>query len=272
MGSNLLGDRVADVLAAVFDRNPASLLVVNPSARTVESVVRTADGTETTPTIRILANDAPLKQLAGGFSAASAAADLVADDALELRTAAELPSNALLVTEARVVSLVAAGERIGGVATDDDAFRDAVSDAYESDWERATPFELRTPPRSTVDSTLSAALGDDVRADFDAMLAAADSSDKAGLDEVTLSLLAAASHDKLLYDISRWGEDAGVASKATFSRTKTELEEAGLITTEKVPIDVGRPRLRLLLADEQFEDASPEGIVSVAQSVLATSS
>ena len=54
----------------------------------------------------------------------------------------------------------------------------------------------------------------------------------------------------LLYDISRWGEDVGVASKATFSRAKSRLEDAALIRTEKVPIDVGRPRLRLTLPAE----------------------
>jgi DNA-binding MarR family transcriptional regulator len=66
---------------------------------------------------------------------------------------------------------------------------------------------------------------------------------------VTVSLLVAARNRELLYDISRWGEDVGLASKATFSRTKSQLEERGLLDTEKVPIDVGRPRLRLRLTD-----------------------
>ena len=65
-----------------------------------------------------------------------------------------------------------------------------------------------------------------------------------------LCLLAAARNEQLLYDVSRWGEEVGLASKATFSRTKTALENAGLVGTEKVPIDVGRPRLRLTLAPE----------------------
>jgi len=74
----------------------------------------------------------------------------------------------------------------------------------------------------------------------------------------------------LLYDISKWGEDVGIASKATFSRTKTRLEELGLIDTEKVPIDVGRPRLRLKLGDERLHDADAEEIASVAQSMIAS--
>jgi DNA-binding MarR family transcriptional regulator len=50
------------------------------------------------------------------------------------------------------------------------------------------------------------------------------------------------------------GEDTGVASKATFSRVKTRLEDRDLIETEKVPIDVGRPRLRLVLVPDDLED------------------
>ncbi|PWG73380.1 hypothetical protein DF186_23370, partial [Enterococcus hirae] len=79
------------------------------------------------------------------------------------------------------------------------------------------------------------------------------------------SLLVAAKNDVLLYDISKWGEDVGIASKATFSRTKTKLEDMGLIDTEKVPIDVGRPRLRLKLGDDRLRDANTDQLAGVAQ-------
>jgi hypothetical protein len=72
----------------------------------------------------------------------------------------------------------------------------------------------------------------------------------------------------LLYDISRWGEDVAIASKATFSRTKSQMEDAGLIETEKVPIDVGRPRLRLRFADDRLETADVEQLARVAASML----
>ncbi|MFB6177166.1 MAG: DUF5821 family protein, partial [Halobaculum sp.] len=56
--------------------------------------------------------------------------------------------------------------------------------------------------------------------------------------------------------------------KATFSRTKTRLEDVGIVDTEKVPIDVGRPRLRLKLGDDRLREASSEDLASVAQSIL----
>ncbi|MFB6219037.1 MAG: DUF5821 family protein, partial [Halobacteriaceae archaeon] len=42
------------------------------------------------------------------------------------------------------------------------------------------------------------------------------------------------------------------------------------VETEKVPIDVGRPRLRLKLADDRLTDAEPAELASVAGSVLAS--
>ena len=90
-----------------------------------------------------------------------------------------------------------------------------------------------------------------------------------GLDAVDMSLFVAAKHELLLYDISKWGEEVGVASKATFSRAKTNLEESGLIETEKVPIDVGRPRLRLLFGEDELENADIDDLPSVAQRLVS---
>jgi len=271
MTSNLLGNTAGDVLETVFEADPAELLVVNPSAKTAEAVVRTADENPDPPEIRLLAERDALKQVADEFTVASAAADLVTEGTLSLRTATDLPQNALLATDERVVALVAAGNGVGGIGTDDAPFHDTVLEAYDAEWDEAESFTLRAPARSAVESSLAESLGEDVEADFDAMLTSAATArgDGEGLDEVVLSLLAAAKHRELLYDISKWGEDTGVASKATFSRTKTQLEEAGLIETEKVPIDVGRPRLRLTLADERLQDAEASELAGVAASVLA---
>jgi hypothetical protein len=122
-----------------------------------------------------------------------------------------------------------------------------------------------------VRSSLEAEIGEGTAADFDSVLSslATARGDGDGLDEVTISLLVAAKNEELLYDISKWGEDVGIASKATFSRTKTDLEDLGLLDTEKVPIDVGRPRLRLKFGDDRLADASSEELASVAQSLMA---
>src|SRR5699024_2222448 len=73
------------------------------------------------------------------------------------------------------------------------------------------------------------------------------------LGGVELCLLAGAAHEVMLYNLSNWGEEVGVASRATFSRTKIRLEDAEILATEKVPIAVGRPRQRLLLGEHGRE-------------------
>lgn len=70
------------------------------------------------------------------------------------------------------------------------------------------------------------------------------------LDAVSVALVAAAQSGALSYDLGKWAEETGVASKATISRRKTTLETNGVIYTEKVPVEVGRPRQRLLLAED----------------------
>jgi DNA-binding transcriptional ArsR family regulator len=177
----------------------------------------------------------------------------------------------LLVSRASVVSLVDGEEGIGGLASTDEAFVDDLYAHYERRWAGAEEFPLRTPARSEILSTLEQELGADTATDLERFLGSVETArgDGDGLDEVTISLLVAARNGKLLYDISKWGEDIGLASKATFSRTKTRLEETGLIDTEKVPIDVGRPRLRLVLGSGDLAEAEVAELAAAAQEQLA---
>jgi hypothetical protein len=272
-GSNLLTDDVEDILERVLSAVDDELLVVNPTIETIEALVTVASVEDDHPTIRMLAEEGLLKDVMDDFIVASNAADLVSAERLEIRTLAETDGeNALLVTPDSVMALVAAGEMVAALATDDDEFVATTNETYLSRFEEARPFNLRTPPLTQVRTTLSDEIGDSTRTDFDSVLTSLKTArgDGDGLDEVTISLLVAAKNEVLLYDISKWGEDVGIASKATFSRTKTKLEDMGLIDTEKVPIDVGRPRLRLKLGDERLRDAGTDELASVAQSLLAS--
>jgi len=272
MASNLLGMRVDDILEAVFDDAPDTLLVVNPAADVVEQLVEAATSyDDALPAIRVLADEGIVKSVMGDFIVASNAADLIEEGTLSLRTTSDLTQGSLLLTEDRAIALVAAEDQVGGLTAEGDPFVGTAYEAYTADWEDAEEFRLRTPAITRVRTTLETEISPEVEADFDAVLSSLETArgDGEGLDEVTISLLVAAKNRVLLYDISKWGEDVGIASKATFSRTKTKLEDMGLIDTEKVPIDVGRPRLRLRLADDRLQDADPAEIASVAQSVLA---
>ena len=272
MTSNLLGDEIEDILRESIDDAGDELLFVDPSAAAVEALIDLGTGYDgDLPTVKLLADERMLKDVMDDFLVASNAADLVEAGSLELRNLDEDTDNALLITEDRTVAVVAAGGAVAGLATDDEEFVSLAYEDYAERFDAADPFNLRTPAISRVRETMGEDIGEQSREDFDSVLQSLETArgDGDGLDEVTISLLVAAKNDVLLYDISKWGEDVGIASKATFSRTKTRLEELGLIDTEKVPIDVGRPRLRLKLGDERLHDADAEELASVAQSMIA---
>lgn len=265
------GESSREILAAQLERGEGKPLLVNPTKTAVRDLVGMYRNGNSLPTMRILADGDPLKDLTDDFIVASAIADLIEGGEFEIRTLSAVPRHSILVDGEAVLSLVEGTQRVAGLRTTDDAFVSALTEEYENRWEDAEAFSLRTPPLSHVRETLEEEIGPDAVEDFDRIL---DSLETArgngdGLDEVTISLLVAANNGELLYDISRWGEDIRLASKATFSRNKNLLEEAGLIETEKVPIDIGRPRLRLLLANGSLREADIEEVAARTEEKLA---
>lgn len=266
MRSNLLERSVSDVLSAALDAASSELLVVDPGPETIEALVESLDDDST---VRLLCDMQVLKDVLGDFIVASRAADHVEDGRLEIYTT-EGSSNTVFLTEDAVVAVVRGDDCVAGLTTKDEEFVESVHIRLERKLEYTDSFTLRTPSRERVLKTLESTLGSEAASDFEAVLSSLDSA-RGGdeLDEVTISLLVAARNEALLYDVSKWGEDVRIASKATFSRTKTQLEEAGIIDTEKVPIDVGRPRLRLKLpANSTLRDADPVDLAAVAESKL----
>jgi len=271
MSATLLHDTVSSMLTTVLDEAGDTVYVVNPSRDTISSLVSTLDAHDDAPEVRMLADERSVKDVMDDFLVASTAADLIEADTLSMRLLDEVPNHAVAVTEDTVYAMVTIGDSAGSLGTEDADFVKNAFDYYGTAWESAEAYSLRTPPLSRVQSTLSEDIGPETAQDFDDVLSSLTTArgNGDGLDEVTISLLVAARNGELLYDISKWGEDVGLASKATFSRTKTKLEDMGLIDTEKVPIDVGRPRLRLMLGDERLADADADELATVAQSLLA---
>ena len=278
--SNSIETSTTDLLHRILSDEPGEMFIVHPEKEVVEALCEVLKEMDTPPKIRLLAQESVLKDIRRNYRTASAAADLVEDRTLSLRTTDEIPTNSLVVTDESIVALVSTGTQIAGLVTDDSEFAESAREHWQSVWESAEGFDLRTPGRSRVENTLSEEFGPEEATDFqtmiDALATARGSEDgdgtgsraRDGLTEVGVSLLMAARHGELLYDISTWGEDVGLASRATFSRVKTQLEEQGLITTEKVPLDVGRPRLRLWLGDEDLRETDATELVSGAHGRL----
>lgn len=247
--------------------------------QSTEAFVNALSITDEPPTVRFLTSDSVLKWMRRDFHIASLAANLIESGTLSLRNTTEDIENSLLVTDDSAIPLVAGDGQTVTPETDPD-YVEAVQDHCTNAWENNTEFNLRTPPRSRVYETLAEQLNDDIQNDYQTMLEEVGStrSDQGEthngdnmLNEVGLALLSVAHQEDLLYDLGNWGDSIGLASRSTFSRMKSKFEEDGIIDTEKVPIDVGRPRQRLLLA-EQLRKYDPDELPDAVRDELESSS
>lgn len=268
--STVIERNATDLWQAMLEGNSDNVLAVGLSTDVISGMLTALTERDDTPSIRILAAETVLKDLVSDFTVAGTIADFVADDVLSIRTTENRFDGPLVITEKRVITIVPTDAQTAGIGTDDEEFVEDAQHHYADHWENADSFTLRTPPLSRVRETLATELGPEVTDDFEQMRTALQTTrdnDQSALDAVDLCLLAAAKNGALLYDISRWGENVGLASRATFSRKKTAFEEMGIIETEKVPIDVGRPRLRLLLGDERLQGVDADELVGVVGSI-----
>jgi hypothetical protein len=136
------------------------------------------------------------------------------------------------------------------VKLSDDEIESILTNEFESLLETSTHVDIETPAWSELLAKLESGVGAQTRSEFEQLIEAAKFEEMDSLDAVSVTLIAVAQSGALGYDLGKWAEETGVASKATISRRKTALETDGVIYTEKVPVEVGRPRQRLLLADD----------------------
>jgi predicted transcriptional regulator len=260
----------SNLLSTILENESSNLLSTGFDEKTVGALIRVLGGRDDLPNVLLLTTESVLKWVRDDFILASEAADLIENESLSMRTSERASENQLIITTESAISLVSAGEHIAGLPTDNEEFVGAVNKKWNDQWNQAEEFSLRTPARSRVEESLGEQFSSEVETDFRTLLDAIESTrGDESLDVVDASLLVAAKHELLLYDISKWGEEVGVASKATFSRAKTNLEENGLIKTEKVPIDVGRPRLRLLFGKDELQNADIDDLPDVARRLLS---
>jgi len=266
MVDNRQAGTTADLLTDVFSAVDGECLLIDPSLEILEAVGSLDPDADVVTDVRVLASEDTLKSARDDFLVASALGNHLDAEQLTLRTHTDTTGNAIVVTDDQLFALLdKVGDTAVALSATDDAF---ISDAYATHTERfndAAAFDLRTPGRQRVQTTLSDSLSEATADEFETYLENIDTVSNDTVDEVTLALLAAARNQEQLYDISKWGEDVGIASKATFSRSKSEIEEQGLIGTEKVPIDVGRPRLRLLIDNDDLAAVADEDLPGTVQ-------
>lgn len=122
--------------------------------------------------------------------------------------------------------------------------------------------------------TLKQKFDESIVEDFEEALREAKEPERPSLeiDPVVVSTLVGGYNETSFYQLSRWGEDIGLGSRAKFSRLKRELEEQGVIDYENLPRQVGRPRHRLLLGEAVAEEESIDEIIAAAIQELSRES
>lgn len=216
---------------------------------------------EELPEMRLLARRETLVSLRQSFLGSARAANLVEDDTLAVREREPVGDTPLIVGDDQIRVPLLLNDIGAAIVSAQGSFVESAPEAIADAWEHGEQFALRTPALGRIRDTIAEDLGPDLREDFDQGLArAATQRDPGSFEPVTAAVVVAAANGTLHYDLSRWGETVGMASKATFSRRKGELEELGVVTTEKVPVDMGRPRQRLRLTEEYDSVLDDHGV------------
>lgn len=248
-------------LSTVLAATDREVVLLDPGPRFLQRAVgayRDIYGSEDGPTMTVLAERGVVQSTLDTYASRSRAAQLASDELLSLRTLSPVDpaGHPALVTDDAVFGYVDGGALVGAEAPDLAA---AVRSELDRQWSDATPWRFRTPGVEDVAAALEREFGADVAADY-RRLAVLQGVDSLPHREFSLLVLLGARWELSAYRLGTLAEDTGFASKASTSRAKTGLEDAGVVTTSAIPIDTGRPRQRLHLTDT-FSDHSPEGLL-----------
>lgn len=228
---------------------------------------------ESAPTsVRLLAIDSAVRDVTRDHVTATRFADLIASKAVTVRVLDDdRATQTVLVGDDVAVAVITDFPTVAvGLPTHDSDVVDACRRGIETLWADADDYEPESLTYSELVESVREKFGDETAADVEqAIQTPGVRGLEDTLDLVDLLVLLAARHRHQLYELTQWGADAGVASVGTFSQAKRRLEELGLVDTEAIQSgDVGRPRQRLVLADEDLQDVSVEELVAAAQRVL----
>ncbi|MFB6244125.1 MAG: DUF5821 family protein, partial [Halobaculum sp.] len=214
--------------------------------------------------VRLLVTPSDARELFGAFRPAALAADLIDAGQLEVATTGGLRQR-LTVTETTTHAHVTVDGNVVTGETTADQLREAVYEEYTSQWERATAYEPDVPGLVPFLDTFAEQFPE-AAATLRVVLQAADTVSLDGpFDPVTVVVLVGARHELQTLRISEWAEEIDFSSRTELSRVVSRLCDRGLVETDGVPHGVGRPRQKLLLADDRLRSAPAEELVATAR-------
>lgn len=210
--------------------------------------------------ITVFADKDTIMQAQTEFTTASKLTQLVEDDEIELRVV-NIDMSSVVRVDEELLNVISLEDDVIITKTTDNEDIAAVSSAVNTKASNKPP-ELLQPGIRSVYEQLQEEVGGEFADSFTEMIEVVSQHDEApAIAELFVGL--AAYENELQQDVSRVLEDSNVISQATFSRSKTALEEDNIIQKESVIQDIGRPQHRLAFTDPAATEVeTPSDIVS----------
>jgi hypothetical protein len=238
------------------DGHDAPWYALCPTVSAVVTATRALD-TVSTPTVRFLGPRKVFRKAAQRFPADARLGAVTGDTGPRAVEARSFPPT--LVGPTAVAVLVTTGDA-QCVSVADGPRHDRLRDGAERAWADADPADVSLPSLDALLETADHELSPGFREDVATAVDVADSRSPDGvLDGVGAVLLAAAAQELLFRDVSRWVARQKLASKATCSRRRGELTDAGAVVTSEEATRPGRPILRCELTDTARRRYDSEG-------------
>jgi hypothetical protein len=254
------GDAIHELFTGIDPDQRHYLL--NPPLSVLDGLGGAATTTGTSlPPLRILAQNDTLYETRHRFPLGSRLQELIDDGQVTLRKSPVDQNTTALVSDTELTTFVVIGDLIEWFRPAESGDPPGLFAELDELWDDSERYSLRTPPLAPTLDAARERLGDSFADRFTRAVEWDDElSDPTEFHAIRAAVVIGAAEEQLHYDVSKWGENAGVASKASFSRHKGDFEEGGLVRTEKVAVDMGRPRQRLFLTEEYRDLLDQEGL------------
>ncbi|MFB6177207.1 MAG: DUF5821 family protein, partial [Halobaculum sp.] len=171
------------------------------------------------------------------------------------------------LTETAAYAHVTVGDTVTSLDAATDDFCASLRSEYEATWEDATVYDPAVPALSRLLSTfaesfpsaaetLAAVIGSDTQIER-----------RGDFDPITVVGLVAARHELQTLEVSEWAEEIDLSSRTEISRVKSRLSNRDVVDTDRVPHGVGRPRQKLVVADEELAECPAESLLDRARTI-----
>lgn len=206
----------------------------------------------------VIIPESEARQVRLNFPLNSKVAELVKQNRLSLYSTDTRPLSNIVIDDSDLYNLVRLGEIEQFAKSTDKDLSTIIGEEFTRVKNTAELIEMKILAWSDLLTQLEEKVDTETRREFERLIEAARIENLGALDDISVAIIAAAQSGALLNDIGNWAEEVHLASKATFSRRKQNLEKEGIIYTEKVQIEIGRPKQRLLLSDH-IDDVGIQG-------------